>query len=192
MVDKDFDDMVGDGIQPEADDDLKKKAAAQSTQASGLSPEDQSRGVLHYGETHEGTATSNPLPELTVLQENTDAPVADNVGVEDVGVSSDDSAAGFDVISGESDPLQPADLPPPIASDAHDAAQIEISPIQSEQADRTDVETATNVGEPGGDRDIGIRKGVESPEDNLEIERGQINTAEEATTDQEGHKQSCR
>ncbi len=58
MEDQAFDAGGSEEFQPDSDD-LKKKAAAQSMRSAQQTPEDQSRGALHYGEDHEGDTSGS-------------------------------------------------------------------------------------------------------------------------------------
>ncbi|MFD1157175.1 PA14 domain-containing protein [Roseovarius aestuarii] len=62
MEDENYGDGAPEEFQPDSDD-LKKKAVAQSSQAAEQLPDGQNRGVLHYGQPHEGDPTGAVLPQ---------------------------------------------------------------------------------------------------------------------------------
>ena len=179
MADEDFDDIAGDGIQPEADD-LKKKAVAQSTQASGLTPEDQSRGVLHYGETHEGDATSTSLTETAFFQDGSSEPSMDEDVIQDPNSVSAETTPRVATASQDPDRQSALEEDIPKEAESRPSGDADKSSAQSVKPGGFDGGSATNEAEPGINSGVGGHQGTEVPDEGSEEERGQATADEDA------------
>ncbi|WP_299846465.1 PA14 domain-containing protein [uncultured Roseovarius sp.] len=187
MEDESFDDVAGEGFQPEADD-LKKKAVEQSAKASGLTPEDQSRGVLHYGETHEGNASSSSSSNAEFAQSDNVSPVADNDDLNDQISSADGARPPQPGLTGEKSELaQPSDPQRSDENEAETNAEAKLQPTQSVQSNTSNAETTINDSEINSDQDIRARQPVETPEPAFDTLVNQPTAPEGADQDEQNN-----